>query len=172
MSSEFRIQVKWIQPTCRSVNTGVGILFFFFPQFLELTRALLEGDAGAHLDVVDPDVTPGAVCEKALHHHLGEEQTGRRQNNRNGDKGRREDEKLIRHLRFFQCRASPSFAPLFFPLLFHERVNDVPVSSTSAPEAAHFQAPSEVEPGTPHPPLFLPGDVNASLSATANNDDG
>lgn len=60
--------------------------------FLELTCALLEWDAGAHLNVVDPDMSPGAVREKALHHHLGEwggweegeEQTGRRQKQERG----------------------------------------------------------------------------------------
>lgn len=71
-------QVNWIQATCRSVNADVSTLFFFLPLFLELTCALLERDAGAHLDVVDPDVSPGAVREKALHHHLGEGEEGRK----------------------------------------------------------------------------------------------
>lgn len=35
-----------------------------------LTRALLQRDAGAHVDVVYPDVSPGAVREETFHHHL------------------------------------------------------------------------------------------------------
>lgn len=90
--------------------------------------------------------------------------------NRNGGEGRREDEKLIRRLRFFRVALRRRSSRVSFLFLFHERVNDVPVSSTSAPGAAHFELLPKwnLQPPTS---LSLPGDVNASLSAAANNDD-
>lgn len=41
--------------------------------FLERTRALIQPDPGARLDIVDPDVSPGAVREGALNLQLREE---------------------------------------------------------------------------------------------------
>lgn len=35
-----------------------------------LTSALLQLDAVAHVDVVDPDVASGRVIEESLKHHL------------------------------------------------------------------------------------------------------
>lgn len=90
--------------------------------------------------------------------------------NRNGGEGRREDEKLIRRLGFFRVALRRRSSRVSFLLLFHERVNDVPVSSTSAPGSAHFELLPKwnLQPPTS---LSLPGDVNASPSAAANNDD-
>lgn len=42
-----------------------------------LTGALLQWGAGAHVDVVYPDMSPGAVCKETLHHNLPKTRRGR-----------------------------------------------------------------------------------------------
>lgn len=42
---------------------------------VRLTCTLLQRDAGAHVDVVYPDVSSGAVHKVTLHHHLAEPKT-------------------------------------------------------------------------------------------------
>lgn len=58
------IYIYRIWAACHSVNRES------FRVFLERTCALIQRDPGAYLDIVDPDVSPGAVRERALNLHL------------------------------------------------------------------------------------------------------
>lgn len=79
---------------CRRCERKSGTASFLRFACARLTCALLQRDAGAHVDVVDPDVSPGAVREEAFHHHLArpaqKQRGGRGRGRRRGGGGKEE----------------------------------------------------------------------------------